>query len=518
LYLSKDGSICDHVFLPAIQADTTYGRDGGSFAPLSKPTPEQENSSAAQISANPIALTAQGSYEGVESLQVVLEGAGNIYYTTNCEEPTTGSKRYTGPITITKTTIFRVICQEEGKLPSQILDLSYILNENNHLPVVSVVTKPGNLFSGKEGIYVAGSRYKEKIYNFKLDWERQSTVSLFEKDGTGFYANCGLKIHGDTSRFYPKKSFSVMFRAAYGDSQLDYRLFGEEGLDSYEAFNLRSGGQDFYRTKMRDELISDLAMEYTDITAQKNRPVNLYLNGEYWGIYYIREKINEHFIAGNENVSPDTVTLTEGNGGSSRQYQELINYATTHDLRKQEYYDYVCSQVDIQQYMDYLIAEIWIGNTDNDNIRYYTYTGGKWRWILFDTDLSMISSNFDSVAAHLNPAGTGASDWVHTKLINALLKNPEFKEAFIRRMAWQMNTIWTEEQVNAKIDEYVALIQPDMQRECTRWPEHSYKLWETYVGYLRSFVSKRNERLTTFIKAYFKLSAAKMQEYGFIIE
>ena len=518
LYLSKNGSICDHVVLPAIPADTSYGRSDGSFAPLAKPTPEKENSAAAQISAAPTALTAQGSYEGVESLQVVLEGEVNIYYTTNCEEPTTGSKRYTGPITITKTTIFRVICQEEGKQPSQILDLSYILNENNHLPVVSVVTKPGNLFSGKEGIYVAGSRYKEKIYNFKLDWERASTVSLFEKDGTGFYAPCGLKIHGDTSRFYPKKSFSVMFRSAYGDSQLDYRLFGEEGMDSYEAFNLRSGGQDFYRTKMRDELISDLAMEYTEITAQKNRPVNLYLNGEYWGIYYIREKINEHFIAGNENVSPDTVTLTEGNGGSSSQYQELINYATTHDLRKQEYYDYVCSQVDIQQYMDYLIAEIWIGNTDNDNIRYYTYTGGKWRWILFDTDLSMISSNFDSVAAHLNPAGTGASDWVHTKLINALLKNPEFKEAFIRRMAWQMNNIWTPENVNAKIDEYVALIQPDMQRECNRWPEHSYKLWETYLGYLRSFANKRNERLTAFIKAYFNLSTAKMQEYGFIIE
>lgn len=518
LYLSKNGSICDYVFLPAIPADSSYGRSGGSFAPLAKPTPEKENSSASEITPAPTASTAPGSYEGVESLQILLEGEGNIYYTTNCEEPTTGSKRYTGPITITETTVFRVICQAEGKRPSQVLDLTYILNENNHLPVVSVVTDPDNLFSGKEGIYVAGSRYKEKIYNFRLDWERQSTVSLFEKDGTGFYAPCGLKIHGDTSRFYPKKSFSVMFRDAYGDSQLDYRLFGEEGLDSYEAFNLRSGGQDFYRTKMRDELISDLAMEYTDIAAQKNRPVNLYLNGEYWGIYYIREKINEHFIAGNENVPADTVTLTEGNGGSSRQYQELISYATTHDLRKQEYYDYVCSQVDIQQYMDYLIAEIWIGNTDNDNIRYYTYTGGKWRWILFDTDLSMISSSFDSVAAHLNPNGTGASDWVHTKLINALLKNPEFKEAFIRRMAWQMNNIWTPENVNAKIDEYVALIQPDMQRECQRWPEHSYKLWETYLGYLRSFANKRNDRLIPFIKAYFKLSTAKMQEYGFLTE
>lgn len=518
LYLSKNGSICDYVFLPAIPADSSYGRSGGSFAPMSKPTPEKENSAAAQITAAPTAATAPGSYEGVVSLEIVLEGEGNIYYTTNCKEPTTGSKRYTGPITITETTVFRVICQAEGKRPSQVLDLTYILNENNNLPVVSVVTDPDNLFSGKEGIYVAGSRYKEKIYNFKLDWERQSTVSLFEKDGTGFYAPCGLKIHGDTSRFYPKKSFSVMFRAAYGSSQLNYPLFGDEGLDSYEAFNLRSGGQDFYRAKMRDELISDLAMEYTDITAQKNRPVNLYLNGEYWGIYYIREKINEHFIAGNENVSADTVTLTEGNGGSSREYRALVQYATTHDLRKQEYYDYVCSQVDIQQYMDYLIAEIWIGNTDNDNIRYYTYTGGKWRWILYDTDLSMISSGFDSVAAHLNPNGTGASDWVSTKLINALLKNPEFKEAFIRRMAWQMNTIWTPENLNTKIDEYVALIQPDMQRECTRWPEHSYKLWETYVGYLRSFANKRNDRLIPFIKAYFKLSTAQMKEYGFNIQ
>lgn len=515
LYLSKQGSICDYAVLPSIPADSSYGRSGGSFGPLAKPTPEGENSDISEITATPTAVTAQGSYENVVSLEIVLEGEGTIYYTTDCEEPTTGSKRYTGPITITNTTVLRVMCKEDGKRASKVLDLTYILNENNNLPVLSVVTEPDNLFSGKEGIYVAGSRYKEKIYNFRQDWERQSTVSLFEKDGSGFYAPCGLKIHGDTSRFYDKKSFSVMFRDIYGDSQLDYPLFGDEGLDSYEAFNIRSGGQDFYRTKMRDELISDLAMEYTDITAQKNRPVNLYLNGEYWGIYYIREKINEHFIAGNENVPADTVTLTEGNGSSSWEYKALINYATTHDLRKQEYYDHVCSLVDIQQYMDYLIAEIWIGNTDNDNIRFYTYTGGKWRWILYDTDLSMISSGFDSVAAHLNPNGTGASDWVSTKLINALLKNEDFKEAFIRRMAWQMNNVWTPENVNAKIDEYVAAIQPDMQRECERWPEQSYSSWEKYVTYLRSFAEKRNDKLTVFIQSYFKLSTAKMREYGF---
>lgn len=309
----------------------------------------------------------------------------------------------------------------------------------------------------------------------------------------------------------------MFFRGTYGISRLDYPLFGEAGVDTYEAFVLRAGGQDYQRTKMRDELLTSLVAEYTDVAVQKFRPVILYLNGEYWGIYFIREKINEHYVAANYNADADTVTIAEGNGSSCKEYRELVQYATSHKLSKQEYFEHISTLMDVQEYMDYIIAEICMGNYDNDNIKFFTYGGGKWTWVLYDTDLSMNSAKFNTVAEHLNPNGTGASDWVSTALINALLKNDGFKEEFLKRMAWQINTIWSKETLDAKIDEMVRMLAPDMQKECQRWTVINYSTWERYVSKLRSVSEQRAEYLTDFVRNYFALSTDEMRQYGFAV-
>ena len=113
------------------------------------------------------------------------------------------------------------------------------------------------------------------------------------------------------------KSFSCFFRASYGNSALRYPLFGEDGLDTYEAFLFRNTGQDYAKARMRDPLLADLISRETDVAVQKNRPVVLYLNGEFWGVYYIREKINENYVAGNYNVDQDQVDLTRANQSGS---------------------------------------------------------------------------------------------------------------------------------------------------------------------------------------------------------
>ena len=329
LYLVNNGKVTDWVVTPVLGTDVSYGRpDGmGSFAVLAAATPHGANGEPAKVSEIPLAATAQGVYDDVSSLSVVLEGKGNIYYTTDCTAPTVLSTLYTGPILLDKTTVIRAICVEQGKTASEILDLTYIVNENHTLPVASLVTEPDNLWDYYEGIYVMGPGASANApyigANFWQNWEKEASVSLYETDGSGFSSPCGIRIFGGFSRQQDQKSLSCFFRGVYGASQLNYSLFGEAGLDVYEAFVFRNTGQDYNGAKMRDALLTDLASSAMYMPAQKNRPVILYLNGEYWGIYYIREKINENFIAGNFNVDKEDVLLDRGEG-STAEYKAVM--------------------------------------------------------------------------------------------------------------------------------------------------------------------------------------------------
>lgn len=520
VYLSRGGEVVDHAVLPTLPTDMSYGREGGngSFTCLSAPTPGSQNAGAVSLSDQPKAVTAQGSY--ADTVDVTLSGSGAVYYTTDCTAPTDASTLYTGPIHLTQTTVIRAICYEPGKLPSQVLDLTYVVNGGHSLPVVSLVAEPNDLWSEETGIYAtgpnAGTTYPYFGANFWQDWEKRASVSLFETDGSGFSVNCGLSIFGAYSRGSEKKAFSLNFRDYYGAGSLDYALFGDKGLGSYEAFVLRCSGQDAFYSRIRDVLLTSLVADQTTVAVQKYRPVVLYLNGQFWGVYFIREKANENYVAGNYNADVKDVSITSFNGSDKPAYTALVNYAATHDLSVQEHYDYVCSQMDIDNYTDFMIAQMYIANMDIDNIKFFKTPDIKWTWLFYDTDLSFSSPNYNTVTDYTNPSGTGSGS-LSTKLINALLKNPQFRENFLRRFAWQIENIWSVENVSARADELENLIKEDMKQDCTRWGT-SYSGWQGSVAYLRKFPAERNPRITQFVQDYFGLTDVQMREYGFSLQ
>lgn len=522
LYLSDANGIVDQVVVPALEPNTSYGRAAGKngFSLLAEPSPCEANGAEAQKSDPPVAETAQGVYDGVSAVDVVLSGDGTIFYTLDCSEPTSASARYDGPIRLTKTSVIRAVCRKDGCEVSRIVDLTYIINENHSLPVASLVTTPENLWDYYTGIYADGPNYNDEFpheyANYWQQWEREADVSLFETDGSGFSEPCGIRIFGAYSRALDMKSFSCFFRGSYGASSLDYALFGEEGLDSYEAFIFRNTGQDFNKARMRDPMLTEIAEDYLDMPVQKNRPVVLYLNGEFWGVYYIREKINENYVAGNYNVTQDEVTLTRANGTTSEEYQALIQYVRSHDLNDEENYRYVESQIDVQNYMDYIIAEIIICNTDNGNIKFFKTDEGKWTWIMYDVDQSFRTAYFDTVTEHLNPGGTGSMDRFSTALITALLKRTAFRDAFLKRFAWQLREVWTPENIGAYIDRYYAAIKPEMKRDCNKWGL-DYANWEANVQALREFADTRTDYVVKHIKSRFNLTDEQMRSYGFAV-
>ena len=520
LYLTKDGRIEDYLILPKLGGDTAWGRPAGALyaAQLSKPTPGAVNSDEARISQIPTAELPQGTYSDASSLTVSFSGSGEIFYTTDCSNPDRNARRYTGPIQITETTVFRVIAYEDGCAPSQILDLTYLVGETDTLPSMCLVTNPYYLWNYSTGIYVLGPG-AETTYpcfgaNFWADTECPATVSLFETDGGGFCAPCGLKIFGGFSRVQAKKSFACMFRSEFGASSLDYPLFGNDGLNSFQSFVLRAGGQDFLSSKFRDELITSLASDYLGLPVQKYRPVALYLNGEYWGIYFIREKLNDQYVAGHYCVDAEDVDFTLQAGNSSVGYRALRSYAIQHDLKEQVHYDYVCSQMDVANYMDYMITQMWIGNGDRGNVKFFKTSRTSWTWALYDTDVSMFDPANNPLPKFIGSGFLKSDDTHSIILLNCLLENSQFKDAFLRRMAYQMNTVWNETVVTARIDDFCRILEPDIEKECARWSQ-SVATWEESVQVLRTFAAQRNGYLLKYIQDFFGLTTQQMRDYGF---
>ncbi len=517
--LSNGDEIVDVVAVPSLAPNTSFGRPDGEdgFAVLKSASPEATNSARAnETTPAPQASLPQGVYD--EGITVTLSGEGNIYYTLDCTEPTAGSTLYTSPLNISKTTVIRCFAVSNGKNKSPITDLTYIVGEGDTIEAISLVTEPSNLWDYYSGIYETGPRanaaFPYEGANYYNRWEREGTVSFFSQVDEGFNENCGIRIFGGLSRALPKKSFALFFRSSYGSSSLDYQLFTDCELKSYEALVLRNTGQDFKYSSMRDAMVTTMANDMLGLDVQNCRPVVLYLNGEYWGLYFIREKLNENYVAQHYNVDPSEATVTVANGRTSEEYTALVNYAASHDLRLPEHYNYMASQMDIENYIDYIVAEMIICNTDNGNIRFFTYEGGKWRWIMYDVDHAFRSANYNTVSEHLNPAGTGSSDMFSTKLINALLKNPEFKKKFLEEIAYQLNNVWTSENIDAYVDEFKALIVNDIGKDCVRW-NRNYSTWESSVESLKSFGRNRESYVINYVKSYFSLSDSEMRAYGF---
>lgn len=522
LYLSRDGKIVDYVFLPALSRNVSYGRSGtGPYTALLSPTPGETNSQGASMAAIPTANFPQGSYDSVEALDIVLAGEGTVYYTTDCTVPTRYSRRYTEPIHLTETTVIRAVCIPENGIPSEVLDLTYLINENDQLAAVSIVTSPENLWDNDTGIYVEGDGAQpEKPHygaNYWADWEKPASVSLFEAEGGGFSANCGIRIFGFYSRAEAKKSLACFFRDSYGDGEIRYPLFGEGSLDKYESFILRSSGQDVFTARMRDVVITSLVADHTEVPVQDYRPVVVYLNGEYWGIHYIREKLNAHYVAGHYNMDPDEVQPRILDAFQDSRYTSLRSFVMRNDMSDPENYAYVCSQMDIDNYIDYYIAQTWISNFDiMGNVKFFLNEEGKWTWILFDTDLSFYSAGANRIQDNLDKTNVGGSDLTCKTFGVYLMDNPEFRDKYLKRMAWQMNTIWTEENVIARIDEIQSLIIGDMEKECRRW-RTSYDYWLDCVEDLRVFARKRNRNMLLHIQQFFELTDKQMRDYGFSI-
>ncbi len=537
------GDVVSYMRYREQDSDISYGvSPKGKFIYM-QPTPKAPNLGGLPVlkRSNPPKFSLkEGFYNSPQILSFEDIGKRDkIYYTLDGSNPSKNSLLYSSPIKIDKTTVVRAVRYSENLFESKIVTKTYFIDENSTLPVVSLSIDPKYLYDDEMGIYTVGKNgapskgcFGPKVANFYQDWERAANVEYFDKNKSlGFNIDVGVEIMGHCSRSVPQKSFAIKIKKKYGIDKLEYKLFDDKNIYEFEDFILRNSGNDWGKSMLRDGFMQTLIKDTTDVDRQAYKPALVFLNGKFWGLYNIREKINKDYLKNNRKVKK--VDLLENNAypleGSREEYDKLIDYIKDNDLSNDEAYDYVASKIDIDEFIDYEISEIFFGNWDwpGNNVRYWREQkeDGKWRWIIFDTDFGF--SLRDSVAGVdynlLEVATTKGDSWPNpewsTFLIRNLLKNDKFKERFISKFMTHLSYTFKPNRVISILDSLSSVIEPEIPRAYKRWPKihlegdvndyySNYQTideWRDEIEKMRNFAKERPSIVKNQIKEKFQI-------------
>ena len=512
IYVSDaNGQCIDALAVPPLPPDASYGRSGDALCYFELPSIGRPNPEGVSgVTGAPQASVDSGALSG--PVRVTLSGEGAIYYTLDGRTPSESSALYDGtPIDVGESAVLRVRALAEGKLWSQTVTYHYLFDAQKYeLPLLCISGEPGAI-TGTNGIYT--------LYELRSR-EAAVNLTLIEDGRVEFSVDCGLKIHGQGSRTREKKSFSVRFRAKYGTGRLEYKVFDDSPVTSFNALVLRSGSEDAGRAFFRDEMQTSLtAQTMPEVLYQRNRPVNLFIDGKYFGVYYIRDRITDAYAASYLGGDEEDIDMINGwslaEHGERDDWMALLRFCRKNDLSIQENFDVVASQLCLESFMDYYIARAYTGDRDYANIRHVRSRGGDglWRIVNFDLDWGFGSQ---PAALHQMIGKVSDESALNTVIINALLQNGQFRDQMIRRLVWHLENTYAPERVIAHIDAMEAEVEHDLVYNYEIW-NGSYETWREQVQFLRDFVlSEENDRVAAMVQSAqraFRLSDEEMKDY-----
>lgn len=530
---SNSGKLIDSVTFPKQVTDHSYGRypDGDAsfyyFAEPSIGSTNKSDTTRQHTQLNPPWFSGGfGLWNQISSLSMLAQENETIHYTLDGSIPTSASEIYTEPIPVYKTTVVSARTFRPGYLPSKTtvttcsnIDLTF------DLPVISIATNPEYLFSDSIGI-TTGITVNDSIgadppfdpdANFWRDWERPIHFTYFTEDGLlGFGCNAGIQVFGGAfGRQIPQKAFTIFFRDSYGESEISYPLFKSKDIENFSRFIIRASSNDYNRTFLRDAMMTTLVVDRMDIDYQAYQPALGFINGDFWGIYNIREKMNDYYPQSNYGVDKDNLDLLELNGevaaGRADHYQNMIDYIRNNDISKNEIYNYIKTQMDVNEYNNYMIAQIYFRNHDwpMNNIKYWREqsSNGRWRWLLYDLDWGFGGESREGGAQYK----TNTIEWLLEQeetnfLFKNLLKNQTFKNEFIQRFCSHLNTTFAEHRVLHIIDSLSFNLSQYMPMHIERWHvPPSMSKWDGELDTLRVFAEHRPEYIRNHLIETFDL-------------
>ncbi|MBR4627326.1 MAG: CotH kinase family protein [Ruminococcus sp.] len=478
---------------------------------------------------------------------------------------------------VDKAAIIRAVAVDAQGRVSDIVTKTYFVGSTDtsyykNMKVVSLVTDPDNLFDYEKGIYVKGKIYDDKygqsqnpqdpddpgqpgfpgfpgfpggggggwgmVNTWEMeanytqhgkDWERPASFELFENGQSVLTQDVGIRIKGAASRSYAQKSFNVYTRADYGKPEFEYDFFdgkatkqkNGKSIKKFDGITLRNGGNDnsytFFRDSINQSLVSDRAM-----ATQTTSECLVFLDGEFWGIYQIIEKVSDDYLSSHYGINKSDAVIIkngeveEGDASDLENWQQLAKYCASTDLTNSEAYGRVCQQLDIQSYIDYFAAQIYWNNTDwpqNNFAAWKTavtdsenpFADGKWRMFLFDTELSSGMYGNDAAVDRNSFDRISRNTDDESRMFISLMKNEEFREQFNLTLMDLANENFSDKHVTEKINFYDSTYHQQIVDTLERFHSGSGSFFggggnteSTYnneLNTLTSFYSQRFSRL-----------------------
>lgn len=408
-----------------------------------------------------------------------------------------------------------------------------IFSRYPNFAVASLVTDSLCLFDYATGIYIPGlyhdlnptwptwtgtGNYCER----GDEWERPANLTLFESDGSlAFQQNVGIRIHGGGTRVYPEKSLRIYARDTYGQSNINYKLFPEKDIYKYKHFLLHNNSQDFLYAIIND-IVAYYVVRKMNVEIQSYRPSVLFINGEFWGIHSIRDRLDKYYLEYTRNIDPENIDILENHleveEGDTLQYTAMLDYLKNHDITQQVVYDSVSSMIDIDNFIDYNICKQYLSTGDwpGNNVSCWKERspGHKWRWMVYDNNYAFLGYDENTIQISTEAGGTSwpNPDW-STFLLRTLLQNETFKQQYLQKFEYHLLNTFRSEKVLHYIDSLAALVLPILPEQISRWNyPQDLGYWQFYVDEMKDFASKRGCFLRQVLIEHFNIADSTYAE------
>ena len=521
------GNLIDFLQVPALEEDQSYGRqpDGTDFWWFfAVPSPAFTNNNQTGINpASPPTYTATQFFWNTPTtadLQCTEPGC-EIRFTKDGSIPNENSTLYTAPITLDTTTTLRAVTFAPGFSPSAISTRSFFIEESHELPVVSLATAPENLWDPIDGIFVLGPDGEESYPYYGANFWKDITIPMHleyfdEQKNLEVEYDLAAKVHGGrSSRTRPMKSLRFLAKADYGTAIMEYPFFKNKDIQFFERLVLRNASGDYNICHLRDPFLSRYFIdEGLNLDAIAYQPVTVYLNGVYWGVMGLREKVDKFYLEYNHGVDPDNVDILEEDTliieGNYTIFDQMEAFVMENDMRNDGAFAVADSFFDVKNLAEYFAVQTIVNNTDwpQNNLKYWRERkeGAKWRYIIFDMDAAMSRGSWTEADRDSWARVMERTEIRHVRLFRQLLDNESFRFYFLNRYADLLNTSFRTDRWSAEVQRSKDMIDSEMVRHLPRW-EADYERWDTReTPKLFTFAEERPAYARQYLVDYFNLS------------
>lgn len=470
--------VLDEVAVGALSENVSYGRatDGeDNWVYFGNYTPNESNNGSDLFLNASIDFSIEGGFypSGTELTLSTNDSTAEIRYTIDGSVPNQNALIYNNAFTLNSTTLVRAQAFKPGYVSNLQKEEFYLIENTHELPVVQITIDPKYLWDEQEGMYVTGengitgycSDWEER--NWNQNWERPISIRYFEPEGEeAFRLKAGMKIAGGCSRAFAMKPFNIFFR----DNKVEYPVFEQLNFQDFKRLKLRMSGNDYPLTMIRDASIHAMLYNQVDLDLMAYNPVVVYLNDEYWGFYGMREMFNKHYIEAHHGVDKDSIDLiknpykySEVKEGDKVAWDELTDFIDANSMQNISNYDFINSKMDINEFMNYNIAEIYSANYDwpSNNVAVWRdRNGGRFRWMFYDLDISSGFAQWSPSNAGFNAivhaTTTNGPDWPNnpesTLFLRKIIENQYFQNEFVQRTCTFGQTIFAADRAEYFID------------------------------------------------------------------